>query len=116
MKNLNLLIIDDDEQITRMLSRVMKNTWKSITVKHSCDDGLIALQDGNFDIILSDWDCPQKADGLKIVQHSTIPFVIYTANSKLKYDMPNIHILTKPCDICEIYDALVNEWINKCLT
>lgn len=113
MKNLNLLIIDDDIEICRMLSRALKKYWKSITVKYNCDDGLVSIKTGNFDVVLSDWDCPNEADGLKIIQNSTIPVVIYTGNSSVRQHVRDFHILDKPSDISEINEKLMTVWTKN---
>lgn len=111
-KILNLLIIDDDIELCRMLSRSLKKYWKNIIVKYNCDDGLAAIQTGNFDIVLSDWDCPNEADGLKIIQNSTIPVVIYTGNSNAIQHVRKLHILDKPADISKINETLLNVWLK----
>lgn len=112
MKNLNLLIIDDDIEICRMLSKTLKKHWKSVTTKYNCDDGLVAIKTGNFDVVLSDWDCPNEADGLKIIKNSTIPVVIYTGNSMVRQHVRDFHVIDKPADISEINETLINIWLK----
>jgi DNA-binding NtrC family response regulator len=114
MKSLNLLIIDDDIEVSRMLSRALKRYWNTIEVRHNANDGLKAIESGNFDIVLTDWDCPNENDGMKIIQESNIPVVVHTGNSTVKNHLSDIlsdiPVIEKPSDILEINRTLEDTW------
>ena len=110
MKSLNLLIIDDDIEVSRMLSRALKKYWNTIEVRHNSNDGLKAIESGNFDIVLTDWDCPNENDGMKIIQESNIPVVVHTGNSTVKNHLSDIPVIEKPSDILEINRTLEDTW------
>lgn len=112
-KGLALLIVEDDEVVSRMLVRVLKASFKSVTVALSCDAGLSEMKTKKYDVILSDWDCPKAGDGIRIIGFAkslSTPVVVCTGNSTAEVP-PGVIVIHKPADISEIRNALVDAWI-----
>jgi DNA-binding NtrC family response regulator len=105
---MNLLIIEDEEQVERMIVRCLRRNWKSITVATSTDAGISEINTGKYDIVLSDLDCPKKDSGYRVVEMSPIPVVLHTGDSKAYY--PGVQIVYKPADIDEINSALIRAY------
>ena len=55
---MNLLIIDDNPQITLLLSKILKNKGHTVTSSNFFDDGLEILQKENFDALIVDAPMP----------------------------------------------------------
>jgi len=55
---LNILIIDDNQQITLLLSKILVTKGHDVISSNSFEDGLEKLQEGNFDVILADAPMP----------------------------------------------------------
>jgi DNA-binding NtrC family response regulator len=105
---MNLLVIEDEEQVARMIVRCLRRKWKSITVATSTDAGISEIKTGKYDIVLSDLDCPTKDSGYRVVEMSPIPVVLHTGDSKAHY--PGAQIVYKPADINDIFSALIRAY------
>ena len=55
---MNLLVIDDNPQITILLSRILKNKGHHVVSSNFFDDGMIALEKESFDAIIVDAPLP----------------------------------------------------------
>jgi len=55
---LNILIIDDNRQITSLLSKILINEGYDVISSNSFEDGLKKFKEGNFDIIMMDAPMP----------------------------------------------------------
>jgi DNA-binding NtrC family response regulator len=109
-KELNLLVVEDDPQMARMLKRILDKYWKNVTVAESAGHGIAFLAGGVYDVVLTDWDCPNPGDGLRVINSTTLPVVIHTGN---KVVCGVVCVLQKPADITVINDALMSAWRNK---
>ena len=55
---MNLLLLDDNPQITLLLSKILINNGHSVTTSNSFDEGLELFKKGNFDAIIIDAPMP----------------------------------------------------------
>ncbi len=78
----NLLIIDDDQELTAMLAEFLAPDHVELSACHTGEDGVQALKKGDFDLLILDIMLPGMSgiDVLKEVrQLSDIPIVMLTA-------------------------------------
>ena len=88
-KNIKILVVDDFPT----MRRIIKNLLKDLGFENvdEAEDGAIGLEkarNGNFDLIVSDWNMPNM-DGLVMLQHiradpalSKTPVLMVTAEAK----------------------------------
>jgi CheY-like chemotaxis protein len=110
-KDLNLLVIDDEPSIRTMLKRLLKNHFKSVKVVESSTAGILEAQKGEFDIILTDWECPEYDGALKVMDSVNIPVVIMTGNIANK--RTDVKVIYKPFEIDHIISSLVEAYNNR---
>jgi DNA-binding response OmpR family regulator len=110
-KDLKLLVIDDEISIRKMLKRLLKNHFKSVKIVESSARGISEAQKGKFDIILTDWECPEYNGAIKVVNNVNIPVVIMTGNITNKH--PDVKIIYKPFEIESVIRVLVDEYNKK---
>jgi len=67
LKKVKTLLIDDDELIRDSLSMAFHNKGCAMRVAETAEEGLKALQEETFDIIISDFRLP-GIDGLKFLK------------------------------------------------
>ena len=75
----NILIIDDEPIIGRACEMVLKPLEHTTTVCHTGTDGLVCLQEQEYDLILLDIRLPDY-DGMKLL-------------SLIHQDYPDLHII-----------------------
>ena len=64
----NVLVIDDESCILKMMELVLSNSGYNVTTAHSGSDGLAAYGNGaNFDIVVSDYKMPDMT-GIEVEQ------------------------------------------------
>ena len=81
----HILIIDDDRELTAMLEEFLAPDHIQLIARHSGEDGLKAVRDGSFDLLILDIMLPGMSgiDVLKKVrQTSDIPIVMLTARGE----------------------------------
>ena len=67
LKQIKTLLVDDDEFIRDSLSMAFHNKGCAMRVAETAEEGLQALQEETFDIIISDFSLP-GIDGLKFLK------------------------------------------------
>jgi DNA-binding NtrC family response regulator len=108
-KDLRLLIVEDEEIVVRMLIRSLKKHWRTISVARSSTEGLNMIAHNEYDVVLTDLDCPMEGEGIRIVQGSGLPVVVQTGNSSAV--LPNdVCVLRKPVDTMVLIHTLMAEW------
>lgn len=65
--NESILIADDDEEITAVLEKILKNLGFSVRSVHSGEDALKSLKDMSYTFLLTDMRMPNM-DGLELIQ------------------------------------------------
>ena len=70
LKNMRTLLVDDDELIRDSLSIAFKNKGCPLQTAETAEEGLQALREESFDIILSDFKLP-GIDGIEFLKLAT---------------------------------------------
>lgn len=82
MSNAQILLVDDDQELTAMLRDYLAPEHLGITAAHTGEDGLRQFAEGNFDLLILDIMLPGMS-GLDVLrdvrQTSDIPIVMLTA-------------------------------------
>ncbi len=68
MKSLEILIIDDNEQITKMLTTFLELKEHKCTVANDGKEGLVLIKNDRHDVILLDLAMPEF-DGFAVIKH-----------------------------------------------
>ena len=58
MKEYNILLVDDEEDILNVLKRIFINEGYKVYTADNCDEGLKVLERKKIDLIISDQDMP----------------------------------------------------------
>ena len=83
-----ILIIEDDQEISRLLSVILEKSHMEPVAAYSGTEGLLQLQNNTFDLILLDLMIPGKSGEeliKEIREKSSIPIIVISA----KVDMEN---------------------------
>jgi len=67
VKSLNILIVDDNEQITKMLTTFLELKEQKCTVANDGKEGLDLIKEGKHDVILLDLAMPEF-DGYAVIK------------------------------------------------
>ncbi|MCB8933350.1 MAG: PAS domain-containing protein [Chthonomonadaceae bacterium] len=67
LRGLRLMVVDDDEYTTEVLSRLLTVQGATVDVFHSADEALEAMASRQPDVLISDLSMPQK-DGLEFIR------------------------------------------------
>ncbi|WP_413375709.1 response regulator transcription factor [Alkalihalobacillus sp. 1P02AB] len=81
-KSKRVLIIEDDPEISKLLSLIITKSDNTPTVAYSGTEGLLQLQSNTYDLILLDLMLPgiNGEELLKLVRkESTIPIIVISA-------------------------------------
>ena len=118
-KSLKILIVDDNEQITKMLTTFLELKEQSCTVANDGKEGLKIIKENNHDVILLDLAMPEF-DGYAVIKdlednnllkdHKIIVFTASTITQeeldKLVDRGVNSYIL-KPIDIDTLLSKII---------
>jgi PAS domain S-box-containing protein len=82
------LHVDDDASLLEISKLMLMDLYCGfeITHAHCADEGLSMLSAGHFDVVVSDFEMPQK-DGLQFLkelreQNNSIPFILFTGKGR----------------------------------
>ncbi len=111
MKSLNVLIIDDNEQITKMLTTFLELKEHKCTVANDGKEGLSIIKENRHDVILLDLAMPEF-DGFAVIKdleennmlkdHKVIVFTASTITEEDLDELVNRGVssyILKPIDI-----------------
>jgi len=114
-----ILIADDDPLIRTLISVSLSGQAEVVEVEDG-DDALALLEDGEFDLILLDWDMP-KMNGLRVLKAirasgSDVPVIMVTGEAERKQVVAAVQsgvsdYVVKPFDM-----DIVREKVGKFLT
>ena len=121
-----ILIIEDEEQIRRVLLRVLSDEDKNFDVKEAVDgkEGLSLIKKEKFDLILCDIKMP-KMDGIEVLQEAkknkfTSPFIMLTGHGNIDTAVEAMKLgaydfISKPPDLNRLITAVRHALENKSL-
>ena len=120
IKNLNILIIDDNEQITKMLTTFLELKDHKCTVANDGKEGLSIIKENRHDVVLLDLAMPEF-DGYSVIKdleennmlkdHKIIVFTASTITQEELDDLVKRGVTTyilKPIDIDILHSKLVD--------
>lgn len=106
-----ILIIEDEENIARVLQLELKFEGYFTAVAHTGTEGLIKYREGNFDLVLLDLMLPEM-HGLDVLRRirateQTTPVILLTAKSDVEDKVKGLDLgandyVTKPFEIEEL--------------
>ena len=121
-----ILIIEDEEQIRRVLLRVLSDEDRNFDVKEAVDgkEGLSFIKKENFDLILCDIKMP-KMDGIEVLQEAkkikfSSPFIMLTGHGNIDTAVEAMKLgaydfISKPPDLNRLITAVRHALENKTL-
>jgi DNA-binding NtrC family response regulator len=79
----NILLIDDDASLCDLVSHLLESRGHAVRRAHSAEDGLPLLEEGNFDVLITDVNMTPM-NGVALcrhvrARHEDIPVVVMTA-------------------------------------
>lgn len=87
MASVQILLVDDEIELTEPLSRILQRQGYSVEIAHDGAEGSQLAAQGQYDLLILDWMLPQKT-GLEICQElrsqgDTTPVLFLTAKDTL---------------------------------
>jgi len=110
-----VLVVDDDPLVCESIRRILELDQHQVEIATSGHDALAAIQRGNFDLIILDYEMPgTKGDAIaaaikaKAPQQSIIMITGHTEALRLAGDFPLAvdQVITKPFDMQELREAV----------
>src|SRR5699024_1044807 len=88
-KNIKILVVDDFPTMRRIIKNLLKDLgFENVDEAEDGAMGLEKLRDGNFELVISDWNMPNM-DGLALLQNiradsnlAKLPVLMITAEAK----------------------------------
>ena len=122
LKNVKTLLVDDDEFIRNSLELAFKTKGCCLQVAESAEEGLQAIKDQQFDIIISDLRLP-GINGLEflklatVTQPDAIRFLITTYRDDFIFSkalrMGIRAFIEKPFTVAKLVAELAHQFINN---
>ena len=123
---IQVLLIEDEEPIRRVLSRILSEENENYQVTEAVDgkDGLKILGSKQFDLVLCDIKMP-KMDGIEVLQKSNeknmhVPFIMLTGHGNVETAVEAMKLgaydfISKPPDLNRLLTSVRNALENKSL-
>jgi DNA-binding NtrC family response regulator len=123
---IQVLLIEDEEPIRRVLSRVLSEENENYQVTEAVDgkEGLKILGSKQFDLVLCDIKMP-KMDGIEVLQKSNeknmhVPFIMLTGHGNVETAVEAMKLgaydfISKPPDLNRLLTSVRNALENKSL-
>lgn len=109
---MRILLVEDDQQFGSSIHRAIKNEGYASDWVQTCEDATLALDAGHFDIVILDWELPDR-QGIqwldeKRSQGMNIPTLMMTARRSsadkvIGLDKGADDYVTKPFDLEEFF-------------
>ena len=106
MRNLNILVVDDEEDIREMLLMVLENAGMNATAVATAEEAQQSLAEAAVDLLVLDWMLP-GISGIEMTKRlkkdarfNGLPIILLTARAE-KYDR------------ISAFEAGVNDYITK---
>jgi len=120
MKHLEILIIDDNEQITKMLTTFLELKEHKCTVANDGKDGLALVKENRYDVVLLDLAMPEF-DGYSVIKDleendmlKNHKIIVFTASTITQEELDDLvkrgvtSYILKPIDIDVLLAKLVD--------
>lgn len=118
-KQLNILIIDDNEQITKMLTTFLELKNHKCTSASDGKHGLALIEEGNHDVVLLDLAMPEfdgyavikSLEGKDMLKNNKI--IVFTASTITQDELDELvsrgvtSYILKPIDIDQLLSKIV---------
>ena len=118
-KSLEILIIDDNEQITKMLTTFLELKGHKCTVANDCKEGLDLIKENRHNVVLLDLAMPEF-DGYSVIQDleennalKDHKIIVFTASTITQDELDQLvtrgvtSYLLKPIDIDILLSKLI---------
>ncbi|MFL0269270.1 sigma-54-dependent transcriptional regulator [Candidatus Clostridium radicumherbarum] len=122
MKNYSILIVDDEENVTRLLNKVLVKEGYETHMAHNGEEALYIIDNFDIDIVISDIKMPGMS-GIELLKNigRVAPFIkviLITAFATVDTAIEALRMgakdyITKPFDIEEVIEALRNLTSDK---
>ena len=124
---INILIIEDDESIRRVIKKILEGENKNYKIIEAIDgkDGLIKINENQLNLILCDIKMP-RLDGIDVLKHVKknnlfIPFILLTGHGNVDTAVNAMKIgafdfIEKPPDLNRLLISIRNALKNKKLS
>ena len=119
VKSLNILIIDDNESITKMLTTFLELKEHKCTVANDGEEGLDLIKENRHDVILLDLAMPEF-DGYSVIKdledNDTLKdynIIVFTASTITQEELDGLVVrgvksyILKPIDIDDLLSRIV---------
>ena len=122
----NILLIEDEEPIRRVLKRILMDENKAFKISEAMDgkQGLELLLKQNFDLVLCDIKMP-KLDGIEVLQKAKeqrpyLPFIMLTGHGNVETAVEAMRLgsydfISKPPDLNRLLTSVRHALENKSL-
>jgi two-component system nitrogen regulation response regulator NtrX len=119
-----ILIIEDEEQIRRVLIRILTDEDSKFEIFEASDGkkGLDLIKKESFDLVLCDIKMP-KLDGIELLQkakkiNSTLPFIMLTGHGNIETAVDSMKLgaydfISKPPDLNRLINSVRNALERK---
>lgn len=108
---MHILVIEDDTKIAANIAKMLRDKEYIVTLAHTGEDGLFALETENYDAVVLDWMLPDK-NGIQVLtrlrsKNNNVPVIMLTAKSQLEDKVEGFSkgaddYLTKPFALKEL--------------
>ena len=118
-KSLKILIVDDNEQITKMLNTFLQLKEQSCTVANDGKEGLKLIKENDHDVVLLDLAMPEF-DGYAVIQDlednnllKDRKIIVFTASTITQDELDNLVVrgvksyILKPIDIDVLLSRII---------
>ena len=115
MRGKRVLLVEDDEDVQRFVSRLMELEEATLSVSGTAEDGEALLADGEFDLVILDINLPGRS-GWELLRDAkgrslACPIVVFTASVNPEYEQRALTLgaagfITKPVGARELVDRL----------
>ena len=123
---IQVLLIEDEESIRRVMSRILKEENHQYEITEAVDgkQGLDLLSKGQFDLVLCDIKMP-KMDGIEVLKKANdeminIPFIMLTGHGNIETAVEAMKLgaydfISKPPDLNRLLNSVRHAFENKSL-
>lgn len=111
----NILLVDDDESILRLLSKILLSENHRVTTTMNGTEAIELFKSGKFDLVITDMYMPEM-DGLDVIRNLkdievNIPIIVLTAAGSVGNVVHSLKLgafnyMTKPFNVNEVCEVV----------